>query len=167
MHWSLLAYNPAVPATMCRGAVISQAIGAAPVSASTHQSLSSKRLHDVLRYIELHLSDPKLSIATVAKGCGISPRYVSILLKLHGSPFSTLVWEQRLKIAGRLLSSSRSNDLSISKVAYGMGFKSLAHFSRKFKAAFGMSPSEYRAMSRADAAHRSLELAAARRVSLQ
>ena len=148
--------------------VVSQAIGTAPVSGGcAHQSLSSKRLHDVLRYIELHLSDPKLSIATVAKGCGISPRYVSILLKLHGSPFSTLVWEQRLKIASRLLSSSRSNDLSISKVAYGMGFKSLAHFSRKFKAAFNVSPSEYRSMSRMDAGRQNLELAAARRVSLQ
>jgi AraC-like DNA-binding protein len=147
--------------------VISQAIGTAPIPGCTHQSVSSKRLHDVLRYIELHLSDPKLSIAAVAKGCGISPRYVSILLKLHGSPFSTLVWEQRLKIASRLLSSSRSNDLSISKVAYGMGFKSLAHFSRKFKAAFNMSPSEYRSMSRLDAARENLELAAARRVLLQ
>jgi AraC family transcriptional regulator, positive regulator of tynA and feaB len=147
--------------------VISQAIGTASISAYAHQPLSSKRLHDVLRYIELHLSDPKLSIATVAKGCGISPRYVSILLKQHGSPFSTLVWEQRLKIASRLLSSSRSNDLSISKVAYGMGFKSLAHFSRKFKAAFNMSPSEYRSTSRVEPAEQKFEHAAARRRSLQ
>jgi AraC family transcriptional regulator, positive regulator of tynA and feaB len=147
--------------------VISQAIGTVPVSAYAHQSVSNKRLHDVLRYIELHLSDPKLSIATVAKGCGISPRYVSILLKSHGCSFSTLVWAERLKIAGRLLSSSTSNDLSISKVAYGMGFKSLAHFSRKFKAAFNMSPSEYRSASREDTTHGHLERAAARRVSLQ
>jgi AraC family transcriptional regulator, positive regulator of tynA and feaB len=147
--------------------VISQAIGAAPVAGGAHQSLSSKRLHDVLRYIELHLSDPKLSIATVAKGCGISPRYVSILLKLHGSPFSTLVWEQRLKIASRLLSSSRSSDLSISKVAYGMGFKSLAHFSRKFKAAFNVSPSEYRSMSRVSSPPQNVEPAAARALLLQ
>jgi AraC-like DNA-binding protein len=147
--------------------VISQAIGTAPVAGCARQSLSNKRLHDVLRYIELHLSDPKLSIATVANGCGISPRYVSILLKLHGSSFSTLVWEERLKIASRLLSSSTSNDLSISKVAYGMGFKSLAHFSRKFKAAFNMSPSEYRSMSRVDAAPQHLACADTRRISLQ
>jgi AraC-like DNA-binding protein len=147
--------------------VVSQAIGTAPVSAYAHQSLSNKRIRDVLRYIELHLSDPKLSITTIAKGCGISSRYVSILLKLHGSSFSTLVWEQRLKIASRLLSSSRSNDLSISKVAYGIGFKSLAHFSRKFRAAFNMSPSEHRSMSRMDEAHPHLGHAAARRVSLQ
>jgi len=146
--------------------VISQAIGTAPVAGCAHPSLSNKRLHDVLRYIELHLSDPRLSIATVANGCGISPRYVSILLKLHGSSFSRLVWEERLKIACRLLSSSTSNDLSISKVAYGMGFKSLAHFSRKFKAAFNLSPSEYRSMSRVDDAPQHLG-ADTRRVSLQ
>ena len=39
----------------------------------------------MLRYIEVHLSDPKLSITTVAKGCGISTRYLSFLLKLHGT----------------------------------------------------------------------------------
>ena len=89
-----------------RSSVLSQAIRERTATGVRAPVLSNKRLHDVLRYIELHLSDPKLSIATVAKGCGISPRYVSILLKLHGSAFSTLVWEQRLKIASRLLSSS-------------------------------------------------------------
>ncbi len=147
--------------------VISQAIGTCAPPGCAHPSVSNKRLRDVLRYIELHLSDPKLSIATVAKGCGISPRYVSGLLKLHHTAFSTLVWEQRLKIAGRLLSSSRSHDLSISKVAYGMGFKSLAHFSRKFKAAFSVSPSEYRSMNLTDASPQHRERADARRVSLQ
>lgn len=147
--------------------VISQALGTTAPAGCAHQSVSNKRLHDVLRYIELHLSDPKLSIATVAKGCGISPRYVSCLLKLHGSAFSTLVWEQRLKIASRLLSSSRSQDLSISKVAYGTGFKSLAHFSRKFKAAFGISPSEYRSMNLTGTTHQHRERNDTRRVSLQ
>lgn len=147
--------------------VLGQAIRERTLPVCARRSLSTKRLQDVLRYIDLHLSDPKLSIATVAKGCGISRRYVSILLKLHGSAFSTLVWEQRLKIASRLLSSSRSNDLSISKVAYGMGFKNLAHFSRKFKAAFNVSPSEYRSVSLKDTAHQHLERADLGGVSLQ
>ena len=69
------------------------------------RSVSDKRLQDVLTFIEVHLSDSKLSIATVAKGCGISPRYLSFLLKLHGTPFSTLVWEKRLKMASGWLSS--------------------------------------------------------------
>jgi AraC-like DNA-binding protein len=109
------------------------------------QSVSDKRLQDVLRYIEVHLSDPKLSIAAVAKGCGISPRYLSFLLKLHGTPFSALVWDQRLKMASRWLLSSKPGDISVSEIAYGVGFKSSAHFSRMFKRAYNMSPRAYRA----------------------
>jgi AraC-like DNA-binding protein len=124
--------------------VLSDAIKGRSNGAPSRQSLSDKRLQDVLRYIEIHLSDPKLSIATVAKGCGISPRYLSFLLSLHGTPFSTLVWESRLKIAGQWLATSKPGEASISEIAYRVGFKSSAHFSRMFKRAFNMSPRQYR-----------------------
>ena len=102
----------------------------------------------------MHLSDSKLSIATVAKGCGISPRYLSFLLKLHGTPFSTLVWDKRLKMASGWLSQSKPSDISVSEIAYRVGFKSPAHFSRMFKRVYGMSPCEYRAANQQpEAAH--------------
>jgi AraC family transcriptional activator of tynA and feaB len=109
------------------------------------QTISDQRLQDVMRFIDIHLSDPTLSVATVAKGCGISSRYLSFLFKVHGTPFSTLVWEKRLKMASLWLSSSKPGDISVSKVAYKVGFKSAAHFSRMFKRTFNMSPREYRA----------------------
>jgi AraC family transcriptional activator of tynA and feaB len=109
------------------------------------QTISDQRLQDVMRYIDIHLSDPTLSVATVAKGCGISSRYLSFLFKVHGTPFSTLVWEKRLKMASLWLSSSKPGEISVSKVAYKVGFKSAAHFSRMFKRNFNMSPREYRA----------------------
>ena len=112
--------------------------------APQRQTLSDKRLNDVLRFIEIHLSDPKLSIAAVAKSCGISPRYLSLLLKLHGTPFSQLVWEKRLQTARQWLSSSKPTDASVSEIAYRVGFKSAAHFSRMFKQKFKVSPRQYR-----------------------
>jgi len=124
--------------------VLSHAIRGRVTDVPSRQSLSDRRLQDVLRFIELHLSDPKLSITTVAKGCGISPRYLSFLLKLHGKPFSALVWEKRMQMAGRWLASSRPSDISISEVAYKVGFKSSAHFSRMFKRVYNVSPREYR-----------------------
>ena len=124
--------------------VISDAIKARDACNPARQSIADKRLHDVLRYIEMHLSDPKLSISTVAKGCGISPRYLSFLLKLHGKPFSTLVWDRRLEIAGQWLGASNSTEVAISEIAYKVGFKSPAHFSRMFKRVYKMSPREYR-----------------------
>jgi len=128
-------------------AVLGDAIRQRDACSPVRQSVSDKRLQDVLRFIEVHLSDSKLSIATVAKGCGISPRYLSFLLKLHGSPFSTLVWQKRLKTASGWLSQSKPNEISISEIAYRVGFKSPAHFSRMFKRVYGMSPCDYRSAS--------------------
>lgn len=126
--------------------LLSHAIRDRNVCGRLRQTVSDRRLQEVLRYIEVHLSNPNLSTAMVASGCGISPRYLSFLLKHHGTSFSTLVWEQRLKKAKSWLSSSNPNDVSISEIAYSVGFKSPAHFSRMFKRVFKMNPREYRAV---------------------
>lgn len=127
-------------------AVIGDAVKDHRACMAPRQTMSDKRLSDMLRFIEVHLSDPKLSIATTAKACGISPRYLSLLLKLRGTPFSELVWDKRLKTAGQWLVSSRAGEASISEIAYRVGFKSAAHFSRMFKREFKVSPRQYRAM---------------------
>src|SRR5690606_6946040 len=49
------------------------------------QSLTKKRRQDVLRYVEIHLSDPKLNAEMVAQACGISRRYLSHLLRQQGT----------------------------------------------------------------------------------
>ena len=125
--------------------VLSEAIKSRGLDGPVRRSLSEKRLEDVLRYIDVHLSDPTLSITAVAKGCGISPRYLSLLLKLHGTPFSTLVWDKRLKVARDWLIQSKAGEAPISQIAYRVGFKSPAHFSRMFKRTFNMNPRRYRA----------------------
>lgn len=115
-------------------------------SMQERQSLSEKRLQDALRFIEIHLSDPKLNAAMVAEACGISQRYLSHLLRQQpGTSFSALVWSWRLKTAQEWLSTTRANDISIAEIAFRIGFKSPAHFSRLFKRAYKMSPRECRA----------------------
>jgi AraC-like DNA-binding protein len=126
--------------------VLSDAIKRRDACRPARQSVADKRLQDVLTFIEIHVSDPKLSVTAVAKGCGISHRYLSFLLKEHGTPFSTLVWEKRLAMASRWLSSSKPGDVAVSEIAYRVGFKSPAHFSRMFKRVFKMSPREYRSV---------------------
>lgn len=109
------------------------------------QSLSQKRRQDVLRYVEIHLSDPKLNAEMVAQACGISRRYLSHLLRQQGTSFPNLIWEWRLKTAHEWLSSSKGSDISIAEVAFRIGFKSPAHFSRLFKRVYKVSPREFRA----------------------
>jgi AraC family transcriptional regulator, positive regulator of tynA and feaB len=113
--------------------------------AMVKQSLPDKRLQDALRYIDLHVSDPNLTITMVADACDISPRYLSYLLKQNGTPFSEIVWQKRMEIASRWLSSSKPSEISIAQVAFRVGFKSPAHFSRMFKRVFAKGPREYRA----------------------
>lgn len=108
------------------------------------QTMAERRLEEVLRFIEVHLSDPSLSTAMVSKGCGISPRYLSFLLRLNGTSFSELVWNQRLEMAKNWLATSDPRDISISEIAYGVGFKSPAHFSRMFKRVFDQNPRDFR-----------------------
>lgn len=124
--------------------VLSEAIKGDASYKPQREKLPDRRLNDVLRYIDTHLSDSKLSVVAVAQGCGISPRYLSLLLKQHGTTFSALVWDKRLKAAGQWLSTSKNGDACISEVAYRSGFKSPAHFSRMFKREFKLSPRQYR-----------------------
>jgi AraC-like DNA-binding protein len=124
--------------------VIGNAVRGDETTVHARQTIADRRLADVLRFIEIHLSDPQLSTAMVAKGCGISPRYLSFLLRLRGTSFSELVWEQRLAKARDWLANPDARDVSISEIAYGVGFKSPAHFSRMFKRVFGVNPREFR-----------------------
>ncbi|MDE2303613.1 MAG: helix-turn-helix transcriptional regulator [Sphingomonadales bacterium] len=128
----------------CALGLVGNAVRAEAENAPARQSIADRRLADVLRFIEVHLSDPQLSTAMVARGCGISPRYLSFLLRLKGTSFSELVWEQRLEKAKNWLLAADARDISISEIAYGVGFKSPAHFSRMFKRVFKQNPREFR-----------------------
>lgn len=138
-------------------AVIGCAIRADERAMPARQTVADRRLEDVLRFIEVHLSDSNLSTGMVARGCGISPRYLSFLLRLRGTSFSELVWEQRLEKARSWLSSSSPRDISISEIAYGVGFKSPAHFSRMFKRVYKINPREFRGLPVEDTAQQDYE----------
>lgn len=111
------------------------------------QKLVDRRLADIENYIKMNLADPDLSYDKVAVSCGISPRYLCFLLKAHNTSFSELVWQNRLPKARDWLVSPKTRDYPIHEIAYMSGFKSAAHFSRMFRATYGMPPREYRSSS--------------------
>ncbi|WP_169805656.1 helix-turn-helix transcriptional regulator [Novosphingobium rosa] len=108
------------------------------------QKLIDRRLADIENYIKMNLADPELSYDRVAVACGISPRYLCFLLKANNTSFSELVWKNRLPKARDWLVSPTTRDYPIHEIAYMSGFKSAAHFSRMFKATYGMPPREFR-----------------------
>lgn len=83
-----------------------------------------------------------IGIEAAAAMCRMSPAYFSRRFKkLLGMNFTEYGRVHRLHLAARRLATSR---ISVSEVAYGLGFSSASHFSARFLERFGMTPREYR-----------------------
>lgn len=89
-----------------------------------------------------HLGDEAYTVAQLASDVAQSRSQLHRRLRrlVNESPSQTIK-RIRLEEAGRRL---RQVDARIADIAYGVGFKSVSHFSTSFKAQFGVSPSVYR-----------------------
>lgn len=91
------------------------------------------------------LDDAALSPTRLARQVHVSLRRLQEVFQSQGTTLTDSIWDARLEFARGLLASPAHNRESISTVAYRAGFCDVAHFSRRFKQHFGVSPSEYRA----------------------
>lgn len=109
------------------------------------RKISEKRMMEIENFIMMHASDPDISLEVVAENCGITPRYLSYLLKSRNTNFSDMLWRTRLPKAQAWLASADAQSLSIGQIAFMSGFKCASHFSRKFRQTYHCSPREFRA----------------------
>jgi len=93
--------------------------------------------------IEARLNDVDLSPKKIAEANGISIRYLYKLFSEQGGTVSGWVRRRRL-LRCRAELDGADTEASITEIAYRWGFNDSAHFSRLFKAYFGMSPTQYR-----------------------
>ncbi len=91
------------------------------------------------------LDDTQLSPTRLACQVHVSLRRLQEVFKSHGTTPSDCIWDMRLEFARGLLASPQQAHESVSTIAYRAGFSELAHFSRRFRQRFGMSPRDYRA----------------------
>jgi len=103
------------------------------------------RLEQTLAMIDERYSEP-LSLAALARHAGMSiSRFSCLFREVLGTSPLEYVAATRMREARRLL---RAPGHSISEVAYAVGFQDSNYFSRAFKQHHGMSPREFRDMSR-------------------
>ncbi|MYX93384.1 helix-turn-helix domain-containing protein [Streptomyces sp. SID486] len=95
-------------------------------------------------HIDRNLGDPSLSPESVARAHRISVRYLHRLFEGEGVTVSRLIQRRRLEECGRELARRGRVTPTVSSVAQRWGFVSPAHFSRAFRAAYGVSPREWR-----------------------
>jgi AraC family transcriptional regulator, positive regulator of tynA and feaB len=96
-----------------------------------------------IRYIDAHLADPQLSPPMIANALAMSIRYLHLLFEETESVGATIL-AHRLDRCRRAI-ADLADRRSISEIAFAWGFNDAAHFSRTFKARFGMSPRQARA----------------------
>ena len=101
-------------------------------------------LERLKQYIEINIRHPQLSPALIAKHHHISERYQRMLFASTGTTVSRYILEQRLALCREALENKSLRDYSITQIAFSYGFNDAAHFSRKFKECYGVSPKECR-----------------------
>lgn len=104
---------------------------------------SPKRLilQPAIEYLENHYDDPRLNNATLARLSYISEVYFRKIFKEeYGVSPKQYILQIRIDKAKELL---KSGYLTITAVSEMVGYSSIYHFSRAFKAHTGYSPTEY------------------------
>jgi AraC family transcriptional activator of tynA and feaB len=103
-----------------------------------------RRRSEVIRYIEEHLHDPSISVESVAEGVRVSPRYLRAIFAASGEKVSSYILRRRLEDCALRMRDPAWRGMSLMQIAMSRGFNSAAHFTRAFRAHFGITPREYR-----------------------
>ena len=129
------------------GTLLSQLVRLSLMEESGQHTAMSQReaLKDRIRsHIALHLRDPDLSVAHIAKGLHCSKRHLYNAMVDEPYTLANYIQEQRLDACLYALEHANPAHHSITAIAMHWGFSNLSHFSRIFRARTGVSPREFR-----------------------
>lgn len=126
------------------GAALSDRETAAPVAMADRRA---GRLAAIKADIEARLERRELGVEMIASLHGVSARVVQKLFEAEGRTFSDYVLERRLDRAWHRLITAEGATLTISAVAYEVGFGDLSYFNRCFRKRFGRPPSQVKAQA--------------------
>ncbi|MFD7689287.1 helix-turn-helix domain-containing protein [Streptomyces sp. NPDC059781] len=95
-------------------------------------------------FITHNLSDPELSPATTAAHHHISVRLLHALFEEEPETVGATIRRRRLERTRADLADPRLRHRTIGEIALRWGFRHPADFSRAFRRAYGISPSDFR-----------------------
>ncbi|MGA4843503.1 helix-turn-helix domain-containing protein [Streptomyces sp. G45] len=114
------------------------------VSGLSVETRESVLLTKVRAFIERHLGDPGLRPAAIAEHHHISVRALHLLFRTQPETVAALIRRRRLERCRADLLDPRLRGRTIGEISARWGFRTLADFSRAFRAAYGLPPSELR-----------------------
>lgn len=115
----------------------------APLVVPARNPVDERRWQLVRDYIEDNLAEPGLNAERIAAAAAISVRSLYLLFAERESTVRGYLRSRRLARARAELSRPRS-EATVASVAHRWGFSDQAAFSKAFKRAYGITPSEVR-----------------------
>lgn len=117
-------------------------------NAKTQNINRDPRIQVVVDYLTPHLNE-SFTIQSLSEMAQVSQTSFRRLFKAHtGKSPSDYIRELRMTSAARMLLTS---DREIAEIGYKVGFSDANYFSRTFRQVFGVSPHQYRRISRGQA----------------
>ncbi|MFD8595554.1 helix-turn-helix domain-containing protein [Kitasatospora sp. NPDC059646] len=95
-------------------------------------------------YVDAHLGRPDLGPESVARALRISVRYLHRLFEGEELTITRLIQQRRVEACAQALERHGPFGPTLAELARRHGFSSASHFSRAFRAAYGVTPSEWR-----------------------
>ena|SRR6266498_1244279 len=102
-------------------------------------------LERIYAFMAERLADPGLSPGTIAAAHHISVRYLHKLFETQPSTVAGWIRQRRLDQCRRDLLNPALLDRPVSAIGNRAGFASPTHFTRAFRAAYGLPPAKFRA----------------------
>ncbi|MER9235684.1 helix-turn-helix transcriptional regulator [Mesorhizobium sp. M0622] len=150
--------NPEALATEILG-FIALAIGAEDRGSTLDVRNARYRLRRrIFDFIETNLGNQDLSPRKIAASSRISLSYLYSLFNDDDTTVGQFMQVKRLQRAYELLVADPKGHLTVSEIAYRVGFKNVSHFSRTFSRHFGMAPREAHQLARPLASGSSIPL---------
>ncbi|MFF7791583.1 helix-turn-helix domain-containing protein [Streptomyces sp. NPDC007991] len=98
-------------------------------------------------FVEQHLADPAMTPQAIAEAHHVSLRYLQQLLAENDTSPAAWIRHRRLERCRLDLANPHLHARPIRAIAVRWGFTDPAHFSRLFRAAYGIPPRDYRNLS--------------------
>ena len=108
--------------------------------APAHRALVAQ----VYRFIDANLASPDLCSTQVAAAHFVSVRLLQKVFEARGESVASIIRQRRLERCRRDLADPGLRDRPIAAIGASWGFLDAPHFSRLFRATYGVSPRTYR-----------------------
>ncbi|WP_460916578.1 helix-turn-helix domain-containing protein [Plantactinospora veratri] len=119
-------------------------VSAARVEPLSRAVLAETLLTRVRAYVRQHLADPGLRPATIAAAHNVSLRHLYKICAQADFSLEQWIIGERLQGARQELQRPASRGRTIATVARRWGFTDPTHFTRRFRATYGLTPGEWR-----------------------